>query len=45
MRYIAVTDIHGEYEKLTNLLSKIKPKENDIYVFMGDYIDRGDNFR
>lgn len=41
MRYIAVTDIHGEYEKLVNLLSKIKPKEDDIYVFMGDYIDRG----
>lgn len=40
-RYIAITDIHGELEKLENLLSKIKTKPEDIFVFMGDYIDRG----
>ena len=40
-RYIAITDIHGEVEKLNNLLSKIKTKPDDIFVFMGDYIDRG----
>ena len=41
MRYIAITDIHGELDKLNSLLSKITPKDDDIFVFMGDYIDRG----
>ena len=42
-RYIAITDIHGELEKLEILLSKIKTEPDDIFVFMGDYIDRGPN--
>ena len=41
MRYIAITDIHGELDKLNSLLSKIPTKDDDIFVFMGDYIDRG----
>lgn len=41
MRYIAITDIHGELHKLTNLLSKIDFLPNDTIVFLGDYIDRG----
>ena len=40
-RYIAITDIHGELGKLENLLSEINSKPDDIFVFMGDYIDRG----
>ena len=40
-RYIAITDIHGELKKLESLLSKLDTKPNDIFVFMGDYIDRG----
>jgi serine/threonine protein phosphatase 1 len=40
-RYIAITDIHGEYEKLESVLSKIDVRPDDIFVFMGDYIDRG----
>ena len=40
-RYIAITDIHGELEKLESVLSKIDIRPDDIFVFMGDYIDRG----
>jgi Icc-related predicted phosphoesterase len=38
-RYIAITDIHGELDKLNNLLSKLNTDKEDIFVFMGDYID------
>lgn len=40
-KIIGITDIHGEYEKLTSLLEYIRPKNDDTIVFMGDYIDRG----
>lgn len=40
-RYIAITDIHGELSKLESVLSKIELKDDDTFVFMGDYIDRG----
>ncbi len=40
-RYIAITDIHGEFKKLESLLSKIETRDDDVFVFMGDYIDRG----
>ena len=40
-RYIAITDIRGELGKLESVLSKIDLRPNDIFVFMGDYIDRG----
>lgn len=40
-RIIGISDIHGEYEKLCSLLSKVSPSADDTIVFMGDYIDRG----
>lgn len=40
-RLIGISDIHGEYEKLDNLIRLISPKTDDTIVFMGDYIDRG----
>ena len=40
-RFIAITDIHGELRKLENVLSKIDLRDDDTFVFMGDYIDRG----
>lgn len=44
-RYIAITDIHGELGKLESVLSKIEARDDDIFVFMGDYIDRGPDSR
>lgn len=40
-RYIVITDIHGELNKLESVLSKIETRIDDIFVFLGDYIDRG----
>jgi serine/threonine protein phosphatase 1 len=40
-RYIAITDIHGELKKLESVLAKIETRHDDVFVFMGDYIDRG----
>lgn len=39
--FIAIGDIHGEIDKLNNLLGKIKPTFSQTLVFLGDYIDRG----
>ena len=44
MRYIA-TDIHGELKKLESVLSQIDTRPDDVFVFMGDYIDRGPDSR
>ncbi len=38
---IAIGDIHGEINKLNELLRQIEPKKEDTLVFLGDYIDRG----
>ena len=40
-RLIGISDIHGEYEKLCTVIDKISPKNDDTFIFMGDYIDRG----
>lgn len=45
MRYIAITDIHGELKKLESVLSQIDTRPDDVFVFMGDYIDRGPDSR
>jgi serine/threonine protein phosphatase 1 len=39
MRY-AIGDIHGEYDKLRNLID-ILDKDATEYIFLGDYIDKG----
>ena len=41
MRLIAVGDIHGHLDKLTDLIDQIQPAPDDQLVFLGDYIDRG----
>lgn len=42
-RFIAIGDIHGEIEKLNELLNQLMPKKDDTLIFLGDYIDRGKN--
>jgi len=38
----AIGDIHGRFDKLCTLMDKIDiDYENDILIFLGDYIDRG----
>ena len=37
----AFGDIHGELEKLDELLEMMSLQEDDRLVFLGDYIDRG----
>jgi len=41
VREIAVGDIHGRVDALNALLDIIKPREHDLLIFLGDYIDRG----
>jgi serine/threonine protein phosphatase 1 len=47
VRIYAVGDIHGRLDLLEKLLARInadvalRPKERLVYVFLGDYIDRG----
>lgn len=40
-RIIVIGDLHGYYEPLAELLEKIKVEEEDLVIFIGDYIDRG----
>ena len=40
-RIIAVGDIHGQFDMMQELMGKIDPSSKDLFVFIGDYIDRG----
>lgn len=39
--FFAIGDIHGHLDLLNSLLAKIDPDENQMLVFLGDYVDRG----
>ena len=39
----AFGDIHGCLEKLKLLVELINPEQDDIFIFLGDYINRGSN--
>jgi serine/threonine protein phosphatase 1 len=51
LRIYAVGDIHGRFDLLTKLLAQIdadialRPTVRPVYVFLGDYIDRGSSSR
>ena len=40
-RIITIGDIHGYLDPVKRLIEKIDPKEEDLIIFIGDYIDRG----
>lgn len=40
-RLIALGDIHGCFDKLMSLWQKLEVTDNDLVIFLGDYIDRG----
>ena len=42
-RIFVIGDIHGCYEKLKKMLSRLdwRPGRGDLLLFLGDYIDRG----
>ena len=44
-RIIAIGDIHGKLEKLERLISKLAIGKDDEIIFLGDYIDRGEDSR
>ena len=40
-RVLVIGDIHGHYKKFISLYKKLNVDENDLLIFLGDYIDRG----
>jgi len=42
-KIIAIGDVHGEIHKLKNLFEKLSFTKNDTIIFLGDYIDRGED--
>ena len=44
-RIIAVGDLHGHHEPLKRMLQIIDAGDNDLVIFIGDYIDRGPHSR
>lgn len=42
MADFAIGDIHGNFFKLCRLIDRLNIQKDDLVVFIGDYIDRGD---
>ena len=40
-RIIAIGDVHGCFDKLMSLWKKLEVTDNDLVIFLGDYVDRG----
>jgi len=39
MRQLVVGDIHGGFRALKEVMKLVKPKEDDTFIFVGDYVD------
>jgi len=42
-RTFAIGDLHGEVTLLRRLLAAIQPQPTDTLIFLGDYVDRGED--
>lgn len=42
-RTFAIGDLHGEHTLLRRLLNRIHPTAQDTLIFLGDYVDRGED--
>lgn len=42
-RVIAIGDVHGCFYTLKELWERVNPTQEDIIIFLGDYIDRGNH--
>lgn len=40
-RVLAIGDIHGHFQKLMSLYEKLNVTDDDLVIFLGDYVDRG----
>ena len=40
-RVLVIGDIHGHYKKFLSLYKKLNFSDEDLLIFLGDYIDRG----
>lgn len=40
-RILVIGDIHGNFERLMSLYAKLNVTDNDFLIFLGDYVDRG----
>ena len=41
-RILAVGDIHGKFNALKSLWKKLHVTDDDLVIFLGDYVDRGE---
>ena len=44
-RVLVIGDIHGHFSKFMSLYNKLKVTAEDLLIFLGDYIDRGNENR
>lgn len=44
-RLLVFGDLHGAITPLRQVLNRVKPRPDDTLIFLGDYIDRGENSR
>lgn len=42
-RMLVIGDIHGNYDRFKSLWSKLEVTDEDFVIFLGDYIDRGND--
>ena len=40
-RILVIGDIHGHYKKFISLYKKLEVTDDDLVIYLGDYIDRG----